>query len=74
VAKIEAPAQPRLVVGENVVDQAKAVPAPRPGCENFGTFVDFVRSPQVAYKEAKEERKLVFLLHVSGNFEDDALT
>ena len=46
----------------------------RPGCKNFGTFVDFVRSPQLASREAKDDSKLVFLLHVSGDFDDDAFT
>jgi hypothetical protein len=47
---------------------------PRPGCANFGTFVDFVRSPQKAMRLAKDDGKLVFLLHVSGDFDDDAFT
>ena len=47
---------------------------PKPGCKNFGTFVDFVRSPQLASREAKDDSKLVFLLHVSGDFDDDAFT
>jgi hypothetical protein len=44
------------------------------GCENFGTQVEFVRNPQVASKMAREEGKLTFLLHVSGNFEDARFT
>lgn len=44
------------------------------GCETFGTRVEFVRNPKVAAKIAREEGKLTFLLHVSGNFEDARFT
>ncbi len=44
------------------------------GCETFGTQMEFVRNPQVAAKMAREEGKLTFLLHVSGNFEDSRFT
>ena len=43
-------------------------------CETFGTHVEFVRNPQVASKLARDEGKLAFLLHVSGNFEDSRFT
>jgi len=38
-------------------------------CGEFGTSVEFVESPAAAAKQALEEEKLVFVLHVSGNFE-----
>lgn len=38
-------------------------------CGEFGTSVEFVDSPAEAAKKALEEEKLVFVLHVSGNFE-----
>ena len=41
---------------------------------NHGTSVHFVKNPQVAADKAKEEEKLVFVLHVSGNFEDPRFT
>jgi hypothetical protein len=41
---------------------------------SFGTAVAFVSSPREASKRAKEEERLVFLLHISGNFEDAAFT
>jgi hypothetical protein len=44
------------------------------GCENFGTQLEFVRNPQVAARMARDEGKLTFLLHVSGNFEDARFT
>ncbi|HVS39954.1 MAG TPA: hypothetical protein VMS17_30630 [Gemmataceae bacterium] len=43
-------------------------------CQTFGTSVDFAVSPAAAEKQAAHDGKLVFLLHVSGDFEDDAFT
>jgi hypothetical protein len=44
------------------------------GCGGYGTSVDFVNSPSEAAQRAKKEQKLVFVLHVSGLFEDPKLT
>ena len=43
-------------------------------CGSFGTSVDFVDTPSEAARLAKKEEKLVFVLHVSGNFEDPRFT
>src|SRR5215204_6277916 len=43
-------------------------------CGKHGTSVEFVDSPAEAAKIAKKEQKLVFVLHVSGYFEDPNLT
>jgi hypothetical protein len=48
-------------------DKAKA-------CGAFGTSVEFVDTPSEAAKQAKKQEKLVFVLHVSGNFEDPRFT
>jgi hypothetical protein len=40
----------------------------------FGTAVHFVATPKEAAAQAKQEQKLVFVLHVSGHFEDPGLT
>ena len=40
----------------------------------FGTKVHFVDTPKEAAALAKKEQKLVFVLHVSGHFEDPGLT
>jgi hypothetical protein len=37
---------------------------------DYGTNVKFVKDPEEASKLARQDKKLVFLLHVSGNFED----
>lgn len=48
-------------------------PLPKPDtC--FGTTIDFVDTPKEAAAKAKKEEKLVFVLHVSGNFEDPRFT
>jgi hypothetical protein len=45
-----------------------------PACESYGTAVDFVKTPREAARLADQQDKLVFLLHVSGNFEDAQFT
>jgi len=39
-----------------------------------GTTVDFVDTPAAAAKLAAKQKKLVFVLHVSGHFEDPNFT
>jgi hypothetical protein len=43
-------------------------------CGSHGTTIDFVDSPAQAARQARKEGKLVFVLHVSGNFEDPRFT
>ena len=38
-------------------------------CGEHGTAVTFAKSPAEAAKQALKDEKLVFVLHVSGNFE-----
>jgi hypothetical protein len=47
-----------------------------PVCEshNYSTSVAFLGSPADAAREAQREQKLMFLLHISGNFEDKQFT
>jgi hypothetical protein len=42
--------------------------------KNYGTKLDLVDNPQAAARLALKEKKLLFLLHLSGNFEDDKFT
>jgi hypothetical protein len=44
------------------------------GRETFGTAVQFARNPREAARIAAAEGKLTFLLHVSGNFEEERFT
>jgi len=46
----------------------------KPSCANHGTTIDFLDTPREAAALAKKEGKLVFVLHVSGNFEDPQFT
>jgi hypothetical protein len=46
----------------------------RAGCGKYGTQVEFVDTPKEAAEKAKKEEKLVFVLHLSGVFEDPNLT
>ena len=43
-------------------------------CGDYGTSVIFAESAAAAAKQALKEEKLVFVLHVSGNFEASAFT
>lgn len=44
------------------------------GCKTHGTALHFVKSYDEAKKRAAKEQKLVFVLHLSGNIEDDGFT
>jgi hypothetical protein len=46
----------------------------KPSCGKYGTSVTFLSSPSEAARQAKQEEKLVFVLHVSGHFEDPKFT
>jgi len=43
-------------------------------CDQIGTDVLFMKDPFEAYKKAKEEKKMVFMVHLSGNLEDPGFT
>jgi hypothetical protein len=45
-----------------------------PACESYGTAVEFLSRPAEAARQALREDKLLFVLHVSGNFEDAKFT
>jgi hypothetical protein len=49
-------------------------PEVQAGCGKHGTQVEFVDTPKEAAAKAKKEEKLVFVLHLSGVFEDPNLT
>jgi hypothetical protein len=51
-----------------------AGPVKEGSCGSFGTSVEFVSTPSEAAQQAKKEQKLVFVLHVSGHFEDPRFT
>jgi len=43
-------------------------------CGDHGTSIHFERTPKEAAKRAQKEEKLVFVVHISGLFEDPNLT
>jgi hypothetical protein len=49
-------------------------PAEAATCGDHGTAVKFEPTPSDAAKRAIKEQKLVFVLHVSGEFEDPDFT
>jgi hypothetical protein len=53
---------------------APAEPAVCSVDHRYGTSVDFVDSPAEAGEQALKEKKLLFVLHVAGNFEKDQFT
>jgi hypothetical protein len=63
-------------------DAAKANPDANPwkkkpvpdGCKTFDTAVHFVKNYDEAKKRAGRQEKLVFVLHLSGNLDDDGFT
>jgi hypothetical protein len=53
----------------------KPAPPKSGGCSgDYGTNVYFEESPQAAAKQALKDEKLVMVLHISGHFDDPALT
>jgi hypothetical protein len=67
-----------LAAGSPAADVSKSgkdTPVKAEGsCGNHGTSVDFLDTPSAAARKALKEQKLVFVLHVSGHFEDPRLT
>ncbi len=47
---------------------------PKSCTARLGTPIDFVVDPPEAFRRAKAENKLVFMIHLSGNFEDQEFT
>jgi hypothetical protein len=52
-------------------DFAQGPPEP---CQTFGTAVKFTRTATEAMVRAGREEKLLFVLHLAGNLEDDGFT
>jgi hypothetical protein len=51
-----------------------AASAPVPALLAHGTRVRFLINPEQAARQARRQGKLLFLLHLSGNFEDTRFT
>ena len=65
---------PALAVEAHAFVSLPQPAAHNPACLQYRTAVDFYDSPAVASKNAAREDKLVFVLHVAGNFEEPGFT
>jgi hypothetical protein len=65
--------EPQVAAAPAAPPEAPAEPAPT-SSGTCGTSVNFLASTQAAARRAAAEDKLVFILHVSGNFEDPGFT
>lgn len=59
---------------ESAKETTLTVPVQPNRCVRFGTAIDFVRSPTIAFTQADKEQKLVLVLHLAGHFEDPGFT
>ena len=62
------------VQANDKVDKIPVKPSEKEACGEYGTSVHFYATPSEAARQALKEQKLVFVLHVSGNFEDSDFT
>lgn len=58
-----------LAVATSDASATDEIDKPAETCGEFGTSIEFMDSPADAAKKALKDEKLVFVLHVSGNFE-----
>jgi hypothetical protein len=73
IAAVEPPKSQVMEV--SVKDDASCTSGVCSGSGDFcSTAVHFLASPKLAEEEAAKQHKLVFVLHVSGNFEDPGFT
>jgi hypothetical protein len=63
---------PAMAQGLGKADILKASGAAT--CGDHGTSIHFEKTPKDAAKKAQKEEKLVFVVHISGLFEDPDLT
>jgi hypothetical protein len=61
---------PPLAVADHARDRASS----RPARESYGTAIEFLSRPAEAARQSLHENKLLYLLQVSGNFEDAKFT
>ena len=50
------------------------MPAQCAGDRSLNTAITWARSPEEAIQQAKEGQKMLFVVHVSGNFEEAKFT
>lgn len=63
--------------GKELLEAPQAVVRDEPAaadCQQLGTRVQFIQNPAEAFRLAGEQKKMVFMIHLSGNFEDRGFT
>ena len=65
---------PTLTPAERPLSAQRVMVRTRHSCETYGTNVAFMSSPAEAGRQALCDKKLLLVLHVSGNFEDAQFT
>jgi hypothetical protein len=71
------PERPWFALADLTNDLPESCDATQAVCaanRSLNTALTWAKSPAEAAKQAKREGKLVFLIHVSGNFEDSGFT
>ena len=63
-----------LAITGTLCQDFRACASANESCGEFGTAVSFVDSAAEAARRARQEEKLVFVLHVSGHFETPEYT
>ncbi|MBI3822690.1 MAG: hypothetical protein HY289_08420 [Planctomycetes bacterium] len=69
--------KPQLAQGEQIAGTPTPPAVDRniyADCEKIGTKVLFMKNPPDAFQRAKAEKKMVFMVHLSGNLEDKDCT
>ena len=62
------------LLAASLIAPAVASDRPAEACGDYGTAITFCDSPKEAANLARKQQKLVFILHVSGHFEDPGVT
>ena len=66
------PQEPKVALAPSPLERRDI--SPFASCERIGTNILFMKDPPEAFKRAKAENKLVFMVHLSGNLEDPGFT
>jgi hypothetical protein len=74
VAEIKIPVPRVTLLSDAYFEEEREDPQPYANREQIGTDVLFMKNPVQAFSRARAERKLVFMIHLSGNFEDKDCT
>ena len=71
------PREPWFALADLTTDEPASCPSTTGSCavnRSLGTALTWAKTPAEAAEQAEREGKLVFLIHVSGNFENPGFT